>query len=66
LGPRAATEFARQNGAQIVEGYPQDIRGKKLPPPFVWTGLASAYRQAGFTEAIRRSPSKPVMRYKIE
>ena len=61
---RAAVEFARKKGAKIVEGYPQDLE-KKLPPPFVWTGLASSYRQAGFTEAARRSPNKPIMRYEI-
>jgi GNAT superfamily N-acetyltransferase len=62
---RAATEFARQQGAKIVEGYPQELRGKKLPPPFVWTGLASAFQQAGFQEVARRSPNKPIMRYVI-
>lgn len=59
---RAAAEFARQHGAKFLEGYPQDLGEQKLPPPFVWTGLYSAFVKAGFCEAIRRSKTKPIMR----
>jgi GNAT superfamily N-acetyltransferase len=62
---RAAVEFARSRGARIVEGYPQEVEGDQLPAPFVWTGLASAYRKAGFREVLRRSEKKPIMRYEI-
>lgn len=58
---RAAVAYARTQGARIVEGYPVDPP-KALPDVFVWTGLASAFRQAGFTEAARRSNQRPVMR----
>jgi GNAT superfamily N-acetyltransferase len=57
----AAVGFARRNGARIVEGYPVDP-AKDQPDPFVFTGLASAFRRAGFTEALRRSPRRPIMR----
>jgi len=63
---RAAIEFARGHGAQAVEGYPQEITGQHLPAAFVWTGLAAAFRQAGFREVARRSATKPVMRFEIE
>lgn len=62
---RAAIEFARSHGASVVEGYPQEVPGDRLPAPFVWTGLASAYRKAGFKEVARRSEKKPIMRYEI-
>lgn len=62
---KSAVAFARQQGAKIVEGYPQELTGSKLPAPFVWTGLASAYRQAGFTEVLRRSKNKPIMRVAV-
>ncbi len=62
---RAAVEFARSHGARVVEGYPQEVPGDPLPAPFVWTGLASAFRKAGFREVARRSEKKPVMRYEI-
>ena len=59
---KAAVEYAGQNGAKLVEGYPQDLGGKKLPPPFVWTGLLGAFEKAGFKEVMRRSKTRPIMR----
>lgn len=58
---RAAVEFARSNGARIVEGYPVDP-ARDQPDPFVWTGLASTFRRAGFREVARRSATRPIMR----
>ena len=64
----AAVEHAAGCGASIVEAYPMDPTRKPMPPAFAWTGLASAFRQAGFQEVARRAaPSKwqasrPVMR----
>jgi GNAT superfamily N-acetyltransferase len=58
---RAAAAFARRQGARIVEGYPVEP-GRSLPDPFVWTGLASAFRRAGFREVARRSRTRPIMR----
>jgi GNAT superfamily N-acetyltransferase len=59
---RAAVDYARIQGATIVEGYPIDSR-KNTPDAFAWTGLASAFRKAGFREVARRSATRPVMRY---
>lgn len=59
---RAAVEYAGQNGAKLVEGYPQDLGGKKLPPPFVWTGVLGTFERAGFKEVLRRSKTRPIMR----
>ena len=56
-----ACAFAAQRGASIVEGYPTEP-GQELPAPFVWTGLASAFRQAGFAEVMRRANTRPIMR----
>ena len=61
----AATKLAKKHGAKIIESYPQDLKGKRLPDAFVWTGLAGAFVKAGFTEAIRRSEQKPIMRKKV-
>lgn len=62
---RGAVEYAKRCGALIVEGYPTDVKGKTLPDPFVWTGVASAFVKAGFVIAARRSEKRPVMRYYI-
>lgn len=61
----AAVEFAAARGARIVEGYPVEPDGVK-PDVFVYTGLASAFRRAGFQEVARRSPTRPVMRYEVQ
>ena len=59
---RAAVEYARERGASIVEGYPVEPQGRSADA-FVYTGLASTFRKAGFIEVARRSETRPVMRY---
>ncbi|HVZ15668.1 MAG TPA: GNAT family N-acetyltransferase [Terriglobales bacterium] len=58
---QAAAKVAKRNKAKILEGYPQELT-QVLSPPFVWTGLASAFRAAGFEEVARRSATRPIMR----
>jgi len=59
----AAAAYARKHGARIIEGYPVDPKpGTRSVDVFVWTGLASAFRNAGFEEVQRRSPTRPIMR----
>jgi GNAT superfamily N-acetyltransferase len=59
---RGAVEYAKRNGAKILEGYPVDTE-KRMPPSFVWTGVASMFLKAGFVEVLRRSKTQPIMRY---
>lgn len=59
---RAAVEFAKKRGAKIVEGYPVAPDNPAIPDAFAWTGFASAFRKAGFSEVARRSPTRPIMR----
>jgi GNAT superfamily N-acetyltransferase len=59
---KAAVSHAKKNGARIVEGYPSDSPEGGMPDAFVYTGLASAFARAGFTEAARRSPRRAVWR----
>jgi len=64
---RAAVDHVARQGGKVVEGYPVEPQeGKKMPPVFVYTGLAPAFLQAGFVEAGRRSEKRPIMRYYIE
>lgn len=60
---RAAIDYARQHGARVIEGYPVEPKNPRMPAVFAWTGLASAFRQAGFEEVLRRSDTRPIMRY---
>jgi GNAT superfamily N-acetyltransferase len=59
----AAVEFARKNRATIVEGYPVEPKKGAMPDVFAFTGLAGSFKKAGFVEAGRRSPTRPIMRF---
>jgi GNAT superfamily N-acetyltransferase len=63
---RAAAEFAASRGATIVEGYPTLPRMEKIPDPFIWTGTPKAFRRAGFKEVLRRSETRPIMRFIVK
>jgi GNAT superfamily N-acetyltransferase len=60
----AAVDFARARGAKIVEGYPHDPN-KATADVFVYTGLVSAFRKAGFKEVARRSKTRPIVRWTV-
>lgn len=59
---RAAVDYSKQHGARIVEGYPVEPK-KPLSGYSGYTGVASAFRKAGFVEVHRRSEAQPIMRY---
>ena len=63
---RAATEYAKSQGAELVEGYPVEPKSEKdIPPPFAWTGIPKVFISAGFKEVARRSPTRPIMRLEM-
>jgi GNAT superfamily N-acetyltransferase len=63
----AAVEHVRHEGGTLLEGYPVDPgENKKYPPVFAYTGLVTAYLQAGFKEVRRKSTARPIMRRLIE
>ena len=59
---KEATSFAKSKGAKIIEGYPVEPK-KETAPVFIYTGIASAFLKAGFKEVLRRSGTRPIMRY---
>jgi len=59
---KGAVEYAEKHGARIIEGYPIDPK-KKMPSFVLYTGLASAFQKSGFVEVLRRSETRPIMRY---
>ena len=60
---KTAAKYAGKQGAKIVEGYPVDPKKENSPDVFVYTGLFSAFKKAGFSEVCRRSETRPIMRY---
>lgn len=61
----AAVDFAREQGASVLEGHPVDVTsrsGGKAPGSDLYHGVASTFADAGFTEVGRTGPTRPVMR----
>lgn len=58
----AAVRHARARGAECIEGYPVEPKKDSVPDVWVFTGLAAAFRKAGFREVARRSETRPIMR----
>ncbi|HWD46853.1 MAG TPA: GNAT family N-acetyltransferase [Actinomycetota bacterium] len=58
----AAVAFAAEHGAEAVEGYPKDTEGAKRHANEMFVGSMSMFAEAGFSEAARRSPARPIMR----
>jgi GNAT superfamily N-acetyltransferase len=62
----AAIEYVKEHRGKILEGYPVEPKKDKMPDPFVYTGTASAFHKTGFVEVLRRSETRPIMRYFVE
>ncbi len=62
---KAAAAYAAKKGARVLEGYPVETKGRKIPDAFVWWGLSGAFKKAGFKEAARRSKTRPIMRREL-
>jgi GNAT superfamily N-acetyltransferase len=56
-----AAQYARTQGATLLEAYPIDKpdRGRD---DGMWFGAKSMYDKAGFVEVARRKPARPVVR----
>lgn len=59
---KGAIEYSKLKGAHIIEAYPTIPYDSNVPSAFLWTGIPSAFEKAGFTEAIKRSKWKPILR----
>jgi ribosomal protein S18 acetylase RimI-like enzyme len=59
-----AIAYARQCGAELLEAYPVDKRGRSSDDS-MWFGAKSMYDSAGFKEVARRKPQRPVVRLKL-
>jgi GNAT superfamily N-acetyltransferase len=57
-----AARYARTRGATMLEGYPVEPGKGPMADAWVFTGLAGAFRRAGFREVARPSKTRPIMR----
>ena len=60
-----AVEFARSQGATVIEGYPVEPRKGRMPDFWAWMGFASMFEDWGFVEVARRSETRPFMRKEL-
>lgn len=61
---QAAIRYAREQGARTLEAYPVD-KPERSNDDFMFFGSRSLYERAGFTEVVRRSPTRVVMRREL-
>lgn len=64
----AAVDFARRHGATAVEGHPVDttaLSAARVAGSAIFTGTASMFAAAGFTEVARTCRTRPVMRLRL-
>ncbi len=66
----AAIEHARAGGATMLEAYPVDTGGARIPSSNAYHGTLSMFKRAGFNEVARRQPSgasapRPIVRLEL-
>jgi len=59
----AAMAFARDQGADLVEGYPVD--GERSSAVDYFTGTLRMFQDEGFVEILRRNPTRPIVRLSV-
>jgi hypothetical protein len=59
---RAAVVHAGRHGAEVVEAYPTQPRGRELPPVSSFMGVPGAFLAEGFVEVARPSASRVILR----
>lgn len=66
----AAVAYAREHGATLLEGYPVETDGGRVPAANAYKGTLSMFERAGFEVAARRranraSPERPIVRRSV-
>ena len=66
----AAIAYARQHGATLLEAYPAETGGKRIPSASAFRGTVSMFERAGFEVVARRqfnktTPVRPIVRRRV-
>ena len=61
----AAIDYAKNNGAEIVEAYPLRVEASKKFPFERYMGVLPTFERLGFAEVLSRSERRPILRYYI-
>ncbi|MBA4181442.1 MAG: GNAT family N-acetyltransferase [Anaerolinea sp.] len=58
----AAADYAREQGAAVIEAYPKDAALLKPTTGAAYVGISGAFTAAGFVEVARHQPARPLVR----
>lgn len=58
---RAAVDYARSSGARLIEGYPVDTDGAKMPSNDLYHGTAHTFLSAGFERSAELKPGRTLV-----
>ena len=66
----AAMDYAREHGATLLEGYPVETDGRRLPAADANKGTVGMFERAGFRvverrQANRTTPMRPIVRRRV-
>lgn len=61
----AAVGYAGEQGARIVEAYPNDAGSRRPPASEMWRGSLDQFERAGFEVVGRRRPGRPIVRRRL-
>lgn len=66
----AAVDYARDHGATLLEAYPVETDGERVPAASAYKGTVTMFERAGFEVVDRRqhnrsSPVRPIMRRRV-
>jgi GNAT superfamily N-acetyltransferase len=59
---RAAVDYARSQGAQIIESYPRQQVSHEMAPGSIYMGVPALYEAAGFTTVAQPTEARRIMR----
>lgn len=62
---RAAIDYARVQGAEVVEAYLKDIGTEPVADRALYFGTVSMFKALGFREVARRHPGFPIVRLRL-
>ena len=62
---QGVVEYARQQNISTLEAYPAIPYASKVPAPFLWTGILSAFTGNGFTIVQKNGNSKAMVRMEV-
>ena len=62
---KGVIDYAKNHRIKILEAYPSIPYSKKVSPPFLWTGILSAFIENGFTIVKQNGKSRAMVRLEL-